>query len=179
MTFQLMPNGIVRATGVVRDSTFRDLKDFASIHGLRDRKVVFDSNGGMVEVSMRIGRFLRANHVTATVGQVFFNGTISNTGRCSSMCPFIILGGVNRYIEEGNTLEVHQLWIPNDEKKPQDIYSAIEVFSIQRDIGKLVKYTWDMGGSGELIEIALSRSAAGDMRKMTLTEAKRVRLVNK
>jgi hypothetical protein len=75
---------------------------------------------------------------------------------------------------------VHQIWLGKKRKQAlESNYSAEELNIVQRDIGRLVQYTIEMGGSGELLETALRippweplyRLSADELRRMKLTTA--------
>ncbi len=76
---------------------------------------------------------------------------------CESMCAFLLLSGKTRQVAEGAHVRVHQIWMGDraEDAKAAN-YSAQDVMIIERDVGRLAKYTFDMGGSGELLALALS-----------------------
>lgn len=176
MKFELMPTGTVRVVGVIKDDTYTKLRDFDKIHGLKGRVVVLDSQGGMTEVAMKIGRFFRKNQVTTTVGVVDSNGFITDRGECASACPLLFLGGVNRYMAPGNTLSVHQIWIADTENDEDRMYTMNEMFAVQASLGEMAAYIAEMGGSLRLLKIATSVPST-KLRVLTPSELKSTRLV--
>jgi hypothetical protein len=81
---------------------------------------------------------------------------VSPRAECQSMCPFVLLGGIKRYIPPEARVLVHQIWL-GDRRDDAAVatYSAEDLVLVQRDIGRLVQYTLDMGGGAELLEAAL------------------------
>ena len=54
-------------------------------------------------------------------------------------------------------VRVHQIWMGDraDDARAAS-YSAQDLMIVERDIGRLAKYTFDMGGAGDLLSLALS-----------------------
>jgi hypothetical protein len=81
---------------------------------------------------------------------------LSPDGASESMCAFLLLAGARRYVPPEAHVLVHQIWLGKKRKQAlESNYSAEQLNIIQRDIGRLVHYTMEMGGSGELLETAL------------------------
>jgi hypothetical protein len=55
-------------------------------------------------------------------------------------------------------------------------YNAEDVMIIERDVGRLAHYTFDMGGSGELLGIALSVPPWESLRQLSAEELHRTNL---
>ena len=96
------------------------------------------------------------------------------------MCAFLLLAGARRYVPPEAHVLVHQIWLGKKRKQAlESNYSAEELNIVQRDIGRLVQYTIEMGGSGELLETALRvppweplyRLSTDELRRMKLTTA--------
>src|SRR4029077_21297062 len=87
---------------------------------------------------------------------------LSPNGNCESMCAFLLLAGTRRYVPPEARVLVHQIWLGKKRKQAlESNYSAEELNIVQRDIGRLVQYTIEMGGSGELLETALRVTPLG------------------
>ena len=72
---------------------------------------------------------------------------------------------------------VHQIWITGKRNKIlASSYDAEDIARIERDIGKLARYTAEMDGSAELLEIALQVPAWGAMHRLSSEELRRVHL---
>jgi hypothetical protein len=73
------------------------------------------------------------------------------------MCVFVLLSGKTRYVPERAHVRVHQIWMGDraDDARAAS-YTAEDLMIVERDIGRLAKYTFEMGGSGDLLHLALS-----------------------
>jgi hypothetical protein len=160
--------GWISAVGVVTSDTPKLFDDFADAHDIKDIKgatIVLDSSGGSVLDAIAVGRRWRELGLTTTVGividrQVASGGSerfSSPDAYCESMCVFLLLSGKSRLVPDGAHVRVHQIWMGDraDDAKAAS-YNADDVTIIERDIGRLAKYTFDMGGSGDLLLLALS-----------------------
>src|SRR5262249_56698958 len=78
-------------------------------------------------------------------------GRLSPRADCESMCAFLILGGARRYVPAEARVLVHQIWLGDRrDDATASVYTAEDIMVIQRDIGRLVQYTAEMGGGARL-----------------------------
>jgi hypothetical protein len=56
-------------------------------------------------------------------------------------------------------------------------YSAQDLMIVERDIGRLAKYTFDMGGAGDLLSLALNVPPWEDLHELDAVELKLTNLV--
>lgn len=172
--------GWVTATGIVTSDTFRQFEEFASIHDLRGATVVLDSGGGSVLDAIKLGRRWRELRMSTTVGiAVETAATVATAARksvmseayCESMCVFLLLAGVNRFVPPTAHIRVHQIWMGDraEDAKAAN-YTAQDVSIIQRDVGRLANYTYEMGGAGELLELALGVPPWKPLRELSMDE---------
>jgi hypothetical protein len=56
-------------------------------------------------------------------------------------------------------------------------YSAQDLMIVERDIGRLAKYTFDMGGAGDLLSLALSIPPWEDLHELSREELQLTNLV--
>jgi hypothetical protein len=98
---------------------------------------------------------------------------------CESMCVFLLLAGVNRYVPPTAHVRVHQIWMGDraEDAKAAN-YTAQDVSIIERDVGRLARYTFEMGGTGELLELALSVPPWKPLRELTMDEIRRSNLTS-
>jgi hypothetical protein len=180
--------GWVAATGIVTSETYSQFEEFAKAHDLRGATVVLDSGGGSVLDAIKLGRRWRELRVSTTVGiAVETAASITSAPRtsvmpeayCESMCVFLLLAGVNRYVPETAHVRVHQIWMGDraDDAKAA-AYTAQDVSIIERDVGRLARYTFEMGGTGELLELALSVPPWKPLRELTMDEIRRNNLIS-
>ena len=155
----------ISASGAITAETPRDFELFARGHDLTGATMVLDSDGGSVLGAIALGRDIRRLGLDTTVGSVVdLNGSDQDAPRgkfspvadCESMCGFVLLGGVHRTVPPQARVMVHQIWLGDRRDDPTAAnYSAEDLVLVQRDIGRLAQYTIDMGGSIELLNLAL------------------------
>ncbi len=177
---------LISASGMITADTPRDFDEFVRGHNVRGATVVLDSKGGSVLGAIALGRAIRGLGLTTTVGRVREQTLRGGTPRrawvwpraeCQSMCPFVLLGGVKRYIPPEARVLVHQIWLGDRrDDAAAASYSAEDLVLVQRDIGRLVQYTLDMGGGAELLEVALRIPPWEPMRLLSRDELRRTRL---
>src|ERR1700681_739177 len=97
---------------------------------------------------------------------------------CESMCVFLLLSGKTRYVPDGAHVRVHQIWMGDRADDAKDAsYSAQDLMIVERDIGRLAKYTFDMGGAGDLLSLALNVPPWEDLHELSPAELRLTRLV--
>jgi len=88
-----------------------------------------------------------------------------------------LLGGVHRTVPSEARVMVHQIWLGDRRDDPTAAnYSAEDLVLVQRDIGRLAKYTIDMGGSIDFLNLALRIPPWEPMHALTAEETQRTRL---
>jgi hypothetical protein len=97
---------------------------------------------------------------------------------CESMCVFLLLSGKTRYVPETAHVRVHQIWMGDraDDAKIAT-YSAYDLMIVERDIGRLAKYTFDMGGAGDLLSLSLNVPPWEDLHELSREELRLTNLV--
>jgi len=177
--------GWVSAVGIITGDTPTAFADFAASHDLSGATIVLDSSGGSVLDAIKLGREWRDLGVTTTVGIVnqvrsgaMARAEIYPEAYCESMCVFLLLSGKTRYVPAGAHVRVHQIWMGDRaEDATAANYSAQDVMIIERDVGRLAKYTFEMGGSGELLGLALSIPPWEPLHELTPAELRLTNLV--
>jgi len=154
----------ISATGPVSETTAADFEAFAGSSDLRGALIVLDSEGGSVLSALELGRAIRRRGMTTTVGKTtkvmcpdgtVSHSTLSSKADCESMCAFVLLGGVQRYVPAEARILVHQIWLGSKRKRSlENQYTANELSLVQRDLASVARYTIEMGVSIELIETA-------------------------
>jgi hypothetical protein len=177
---------LIAASGMITADTPRDFDTFARTRDLRGATIVLDSKGGSVLGAIALGRAIRVLNLATTVGRVreqtARDGKLRRSwvwprAECQSMCPFVLLGGVKRSIPPEARVLVHQIWLGDRrDDAAAASYSAEDLVLVQRDIGRLVQYTLDMGGGAELLEVALRIPPWEPMRMLSRDELRRTRL---
>jgi hypothetical protein len=94
------------------------------------------------------------------------------------MCVFLLLSGKTRYVPQAAHVRVHQIWMGDraDDAKAAS-YTAQDLMIVERDIGRLAKYTFDMGGAGDLLSLALSVPPWEDLHELSREEMRLTNIV--
>jgi hypothetical protein len=177
--------GWVSAVGIVTTDTPKEFDDFARGRELAGATVVLDSSGGSVNDSIALGRHFRELGMLTTVGVSVLShvpqgdrASVSPEAYCESMCVFLLLSGKTRYVPGPAHVRVHQIWMGDraDDAKTAS-YTAQDLTIVERDVGRLAKYTFDMGGAGDLLSIALSVPPWDDLHELSPAELRLTNLV--
>jgi hypothetical protein len=175
---------LVSAVGTVTRDTPREFDSFARDHDVEGATLVLDSSGGSVLGTLALGRSIRRLGMTTTIGKMTrlpqsnsddARASLSPRADCESMCAFIMLAGTKRFVPPEARVLVHEIWLGDRrEDATASSYSAEDLVTVQRDIGRLAKYTVEMGGSIELLETALRIPPWEPMRKLSDSELRRM-----
>ena len=191
MRFDWMPcdtgcsGGWISAVGVVTADTPQAFEAFARGRDLTGATAVLDSSGGSVNDAIALGRRWRRLGLLTTVGATTTSRTprgisasIDPDAACESMCVFLLLSGRSRYVPPGARVRVHQIWLGDraDDARAAS-YSAQDLMIVERDIGRLAKYTFEMGGSGDLLALALNVPPWEDLHELSRDELRLTNLV--
>ncbi|NPU10258.1 hypothetical protein HL667_00245 [Bradyrhizobium sp. 83012] len=172
------PNcGWISAVGIVTGDSPKDFEEFARDRDLTGATLVLDSSGGSVNDAITLGRRFRALKMRTTVGMTQRPSRANERPRivpeayCESMCVFLLLAGTTRYVPDTAHVRVHQIWMGDraDDAKAAS-YSAQDLMIVERDIGRLAKYTFDMGGAGDLLLLALNVPPWEDLHELSRAE---------
>lgn len=175
----------ISAVGPITERTPADFETFGAGRDLRDATLVLDSEGGAVLDTIEFGRTLRRLGITTSVGKTLTSSgtdgrmqtTLSPAASCESMCVFLLLAGQRRYVPPEAHMLIHQIWLSKKSNGAERAsYTADELVVVERDIGRLARYTIEMGGGIELLEKALQvppweplyRLSAAEIRSMGL-----------
>ncbi len=178
--------GWIGAVGIVTSDTVKDFDEFAKTRDLTGATVVLDSSGGSVNDAITMGRRWRKLGLRTTVGITIdlqsssgvMKSAVLPQAYCESMCVFLLLAGNTRYVPEESHVRVHQIWMGDRADDPKAAsYTANDLVIVERDIGRLAKYTFDMGGTGDLLSLSLSVPPWDDLHRLTETELKLTNLV--
>ena len=177
--------GWVRAVGIVTSDSPADFDQFARGRDLAGATVVLDSSGGSVNDAIALGRRWRRLGLLTTVGISVENHTAKSDqasvvpdAYCESMCVFLLLSGKTRYVPDGAHVRVHQIWMGDraDDARAAS-YSAQDLMIVERDVGRLAKYTFDMGGAGDLLALSLSVPPWEELHELSREELRLTNLV--
>jgi hypothetical protein len=177
--------GWISAVGIVTAETPSDFDAFARDHQLKGETVVLDSGGGSVNDAIALGRRFRALEMFTTVGVSVLTSSahgerahVSPEAYCESMCVFLLLSGKSRYVPEQAHVRVHQIWMGDRADNARAAsYSAYDLMTVERDIGRLAKYTFDMGGAGDLLSLSLNVPPWEDLHELSREELRLTNLI--
>ena len=177
--------GWVSAVGIVTADSPKAFDEFARAHQLAGATIVLDSSGGSVNDAIALGRRWRSLGALTTVGISVQARTaqgdrasVMPDAYCESMCVFLLLSGKTRYVPRAAHVRVHQIWMGDraDDAKTAS-YTAQDLTIVERDIGRLAKYTFDMGGAGDLLSLALNVPPWEDLHELSRSELRQTNLV--
>lgn len=178
--------GWIAAVGVITSDTPAKFDEFSNGRTLKGTTVVLDSSGGSVLDAISLGRRWRDIGLHTTVGIVIERTSTAGAverdivpdAYCESMCVFLLLSGNTRTVPDGAHVRVHQIWMGDraDDAKAAN-YTAQDLMIVERDIGRLAKYTFDMGGSGDLLSLALSVPPWEPLHELSVSELRLTNLV--
>ena len=174
----------VVASGAITADTPAEFLHFAKNLNLKGALVVLESEGGSVHGAIALGREIRRLGLDTTIGHITDTKTAAGEkpqgiydphADCESMCSFVLLAGVHRSVPSEARLMVHQIWLGDRREDPTAAtYSAEDLVLVQRDIGKLAIYTAEMGGSMDMLDLALRIPPWEPMHTMTRAEIERM-----
>jgi hypothetical protein len=176
----------ISAAGAITADTPRDFDLFLKGKDVRGATIVLDSEGGSTLGALALGRAIRALSMTTTVGRTVVlpatsgrdqRATLSPRADCESMCTFVLLAGLKRYVPPEARVFVHQIWLGDRRNDATAAtYSAEDIVLVERDIGRLAMYTVEMGGAIELLDTALKIPPWEPMHMLSAEELRRARL---
>ena len=176
--------GWVSAVGIVTADSPRDFDEFARSRQLGGATIVLDSSGGSVNGSIALGRRWRNLGVLTTVGVSVQTNTaqsappnVAPVAYCESMCVFLLLSGKTRYMPGLPMLCASDMDGDRANDAKAATYSADDLMIVERDIGRLAKYTFDMGGAGDLLSLSLNVPPWEDLHELSREELRLTNLV--
>ena len=174
----------ISATGAITAETPRDFEAFSKTQDLNGATIALDSDGGSVLGALALGRSIRKLNMITTVGKTVESADGDKRAQlmprayCESMCAFVLLAGAQRYVPAEARVLVHQIWLGDRRDDPTAAnYSAEDLVLVQRDIGRLAQYTVEMGGTIDLLEIALKIPPWEPMRLLSREELRGMNIV--
>ena len=178
--------GWISAVGIITADTPKDFEEFSRGRQLGGATVVLDSSGGSVNDSITLGRRFHELGMLTTVGVTVLNhtaqgidrGSVAPEAYCESMCVFLLLSGKTRYVPQQAHVRVHQIWMGDraDDAKAAT-YTAQDLMIVERDVGRLAKYAFDMGGTGDLLALSLSVPPWEELHELSPAELRLTNLV--
>lgn len=164
--------GRILATGEIRADTPAEFRKILSqLHG-RKLPVVINSPGGRLSAALSIGRMIRKAGLDITV-----------QGTCTSACPFVLAGGVDRRAGAGSIIGVHQALMirsgsaeanASGQQLLKNSKATAQQFRLMR--GKLRGYLTEMGVSIQLVD-EMDKASPYEMNVLSLQQLQELKLV--
>lgn len=105
----------ILASGDIDDRTAGDFAEFLKVHPTpRGGLVILDSPGGDLLQSLKLGNEIRDAGLDTAAGTLDRKHDRFSGGACASACVYAFLGGVDRSVEAGGKLGVHQIYVRGD-----------------------------------------------------------------
>jgi hypothetical protein len=178
----------ISAVGMITIDTPAEFRAFVEGRDARGATVVLDSEGGSTLGAMVLGDMIRNLNMATTVGRTIdlpggdvraFRTTLLPYADCESMCAFVLLAGVRRYVPPEGRVRVHGIWFGDRRQNARAAsYSAEDLVVLQHDVGLLAQYTVRMGGSLDLLETAARVPPWEPLRLLSQEELRGMRLTN-
>jgi hypothetical protein len=168
MTFALASNGgncntceWISAQGVITPDTPAAFEEFLEGYVVRSPTVTvyFHSPGGELKAGLRLGFMIREANLSTGVGRTVRGDSHWAEvvpGSCLSSCAYAFLGGVDRWIDEADTLGFHQ-FLPENENVRIKMDALGDEFGLSTSqvwTGLLSAYFQEMGVDAGLLAIA-------------------------
>jgi hypothetical protein len=119
MTFEIVEQGrtadgvtaAIYASGDITDGTAKRFEDMVGRNHITQAMVSFDSGGGLVVESVRLGQLIRRLGFGTSVQRAVALGGSAEKAYCASACVYAYAGGVARYLDDAaGRLGVHQYY---------------------------------------------------------------------
>jgi hypothetical protein len=191
MTFRIAegtgPRGATRwisATGQIQSDTPVQFALFSKTNKIEGLTLVLDSTGGRVRGAMLLGRLIRGAKLNTSVGRTITldakDAVRSNDVGCSSACVLVLMGGVERFVPEDVSLNVHMFSVELDTEgnKARGEPSFRDVEQAQRTMAAHAVYIAEMGIAARFLEIMTEASFRGSMRRITKPEMEAIKLAS-
>ena len=140
--------GWIGAVGIVTGDTPKNFDDFARGRDLGGATIVLDSNGGAVNDAIALGR--RSRKIDLQHRDEHRFGRIYQRGAAGLVQIHVRVSaavGQRPVCARKAHVRVHQIWMGDrTENAKASTYTAQDVMIVERDIGRLAKYTFDMAG---------------------------------
>lgn len=132
MRFELQPGGTLLAEGTIDPGSADRFEQEIAERGEYVTTISLDSPGGSVEDALRISRLIRENGYATRVAK----GAL-----CASSCPIVLAGGVERRVEEGAVIGVHQVYGTGG----STMSAAHAMAEAQRTTARIARHLEEMG----------------------------------
>jgi hypothetical protein len=162
----------VLAKGEIEKDTADQFRDFIQSRRVpAGSVVVFDSPGGVLLQSLKLGEAIRKAGLYTTVAR-YDRGShrFTSGGECVSACAYAFLGGVQRHVADDARLGVHQFSCEPGKEGSLDVADAQQLMAL------IHIYAEKMVGKAAVVTLAATTSPA-DTRWLSAGELRRYQVV--
>lgn len=181
MTFEIIeqrssPDGVtasIYASGDITDGTARRFEEMVAGARIRNAVVSFDSRGGLVVESVRLGQAIRRLGFGTSVQRAM---AIGGAGKayCASACVYAYAGGVARYLNDADgRLGVHQYYASSGGTE-----SASDELKVAQLMGSVIVAHLQQMGVSSALYVAAAMTDSGTMLWMDRSHGEEYGLVN-
>jgi hypothetical protein len=165
-------SGKIVAEGEIRADTPAQFRKVISQLNGRKRPIVITSPGGRLSAALTIGRMIRKARLDVTV-----------SGTCTSACPFVLVGGVERRAELDAVVGVHRALMirsgraeanGNGQQLLKNSKATAKQFRLMR--ARLRAYLGEMGVSPELVG-EMDKASPFEMNVLSAQRLEELKLV--
>lgn len=167
------PETSIYASGDIVEGSAKRLEDLVRDRSIRNAVIHFDSTGGLVVESVRMGQAIRRLGLSTDVSPDRAGRFAGRKAMCASACVYAYAGGVARYMnDENGRLGVHQYYARTDKAPAPDDLKVAQLLS-----SVIVAHLQEMGISTSLY-VAAAMTDSGDMLWLDSAESAAFDLVN-
>lgn len=132
LRIELGSGGRLELEGVIQPGSADRMAEELRARGEYVTTIALNSPGGVVEEALAMGRMIREGG---------YNTSVASGALCASSCPLVLAGGVERLVETGAAVGVHQIYtgqVTADQ-------SAQALSDAQATTARIVRYLDEMG----------------------------------
>lgn len=160
------------AYGDITEDTAKRFDELVESNRIKDAVVYFDSTGGLVVESIRLGQSIRRHSFGTSVQKL----NSSAMAMCASACVYAYAGGVARYLDDDRgRIGVHQYYAARKDGAPTVDKDDLKVAQLLGSV--IVAHLQQMGVSSALY-VAAAMTDSGSMLWMGRKEGESFDLVN-
>lgn len=162
----------IYAHGDITEDTARRFDEVVERERIGNAVVYFDSSGGLVVESIRLGQAIRKHGYATSVEKI---GSGSGKAMCASACVYAYAGGVARYLDDDQgRLGVHQYYAA----KPVGQTVAKDDLKVAQLLGSVIVAHLQQMGISSALYVAAAMTDSSKMLWMGRMQAESFDLVN-
>lgn len=160
---------------IINDTNERFNKLITNHKFTKPTVVVFNSVGGDLVESMKLGNQIRLNGFITAIG-TWNNNTITQ-GICQSACAYAFLGGTRRIVPNKSVYSIHQFYDSSYINPDVIKYTATNTIINQKVYNDLLRYIVDMNVNPMLLAVASDVTPWDNTKDLNRRDLARFRIV--